>query len=268
MELQDRLTVQGAEGIDLDVTLAGLSSRTGAAVIDLLIQTVAIMIMTFIAGQFGDAGLAVAVTGAFLVVFGYPVAAETLANGQTVGKRLLGIAVVNKSGTPVTFMASVIRNVLRVIDLLPGTYLVGGVAIFATARNQRVGDMAAGTIVIHRARAGTHLVGGYPATVVGLGGPGPAGTSVPGSDPGAWVPGTTVAPVLSPEVVGWDVSAVTADEVAAVRSFLVRRHQLNPTHRANLAQTLAFQILPKVAGVPLDGGPEYFLERIAAARTG
>lgn len=258
--------MRGAEGLDLDVTLAGLSSRTGAAVIDLLIQTVAILVMTFIAGQFGDAGLAVAVTGAFLVVFGYPIAAETLANGQTVGKRLLGLAVVGTSGAPVTFMASTIRNVVRIVDLLPGTYLVGGVAIFATARNQRVGDMAAGTIVIHRPRAGTHLVGGHAVGTTGAEDPGRAGGSVVA--PGGWVPGTTVAPVLSPEVVGWDVSAVTAEEVAAVRTFLVRRHQLDATHRANLAQTLAFQILPKVAGVPLDGGPEHFLERIAAARTG
>lgn len=262
MELQDRLTVEGAEGLDLDVTLAGLGSRTGAATVDLVLQTLAILAIGAIAGLFGDAGTAVAVTGIFLVVLGYPTAAETLANGQTVGKRVLGIAVVKADGTPVTFLSSLVRNVVRIVDILPGTYLVGAVAIFASSRNQRVGDMAAGTIVVHRVRAGTHLVGGHSMA---------AGGGV-GQDPAAggygWVPGTTVAPVLSPEVVGWDVSAVTAEEVAAVRSFLLRRHQLDATHRANLAQTLAFQILPKVAGVPLDGGPEYFLERIAAARTG
>jgi len=262
MELQDRLTVEGAEGLDLDVTLAGLGSRTGAAAIDLLLQTVAILAISVIAGLFGDAGLAVAVTGIFLVVLGYPTAAETLTNGQTVGKRVLGIAVVKVDGTPVTFMSALVRNVVRVVDALPGTYLVGAVAIFASSRNQRVGDMAAATVVVHRVKAGTHVVVGYAPGAGG--GPDPAsGFGGPG-----WVPGTTVAPVLSPEVVGWDVSAVTAEEVAAVRSFLLRRHHLDATHRANLAQTLAFQILPKVAGVPLDGGPEYFLERIAAARTG
>lgn len=260
MELQDRLTLEGAEGLDLDVVLAGLGSRTGAAMIDLLIQTAAIFAVAVVAGLFGDAGMAVAVTAAFLIVLGYPVAAETLAGGQTLGKRALGLAVVRADGAPVTFMASIIRNVLRVVDVLPGTYLVGAIAIFASARNQRVGDMAAGTIVVQRVKAGTHLVGGYAA-------PGAYGFD-PATAPGAMVPGSTMPPVLSPAVVGWDVSAVTAEEVAAVRSFLVRRHQLDPTHRANLAQTLAFQILPKVAGVPLDGGPEFFLERIAAARTG
>ena len=65
----------------------------------------------------------------------------------------------------------------------------------------------------------------------------------------------------------WDVSQVTADEVAAMRSFLGRRHQLTPQHRAQLAQTLSFQVLHKVAGVPLEGGPEVFLERVVHAKT-
>ena len=255
--------MQGAEGIDLDVTLAGLGSRSGAAAIDLVLQTLAIFLIASVSSMFGDAGAAVSLTAAFLLVIGYPVVAETLSNGQTIGKRILGIAVVKSSGTPVTFLAALIRNVLRVIDALPGTYLVGAVSIFASARNQRIGDMAAGTIVVHRQRAGSHLVGGYGASAVG-----PGERVDHSAAPGGWVPGTTVAPVLSPEVAGWDVSAVTTEEVAAVRSFLIRRHQLDATHRADLAQTLAFQILPKVAGVPLEGGPEHFLERIAAARTG
>ncbi len=247
------MTVEGAEGIDLDVTLAGLGSRSGAAVIDLVLQFVAILLVTAVSGLFGDAGVAVAAVGGFLVLIGYPVVAEAFVGGQTVGKRALALAVVRVDGAPVSFMGALVRNLVRVVDALPGTYLVGAVAIFASARNQRLGDMAAGTVVIHRPRAGTHLVGGHGAM------------SAPG---GSGVPGSEMPAVLSPEVVGWDVSAVTVEEVAAVRSFLLRRHQLDPTHRANLAQTLAFQILPKVAGVPLDGGPEYFLERIAAAKTG
>src|SRR5690606_26580251 len=127
--------------------------------IDLALQTVVILAIGAVAGLFGDAGVAVAATGVFLVVLGYPTAAETRSNGQTIGKRALGIAVVKVDGTPVTFMSAIVRNVLRVIDILPGTYLVGAIAIFASARNQRVGDMAAGTIVVHRNRAGTNVVG-------------------------------------------------------------------------------------------------------------
>ena len=252
VELDDRITLAGAEGVDLEVVLAGLSSRVAAALIDLTLQVLAILAVVALGSLFGDAGVVIATVGSFLVMLGYPVLAETFVAGQTLGKRALGLAVVRIDGSPVTFLGSAIRNVLRVVDILPGTYLVGSVAIFFSPRNQRVGDIAAGTLVVQKPRAGANA----PFTPPGA----------PGMPLG--VPGSTMAPVLSPEVVGWDVSAVTAEEVAAVRTFLLRRADLDPGHRANLAQTLAFQLLPKVAGVPLDGGPELFLERVAAARTG
>lgn len=252
MELDDRITLAGPEGIDLEVVLAGLGSRVAAALIDVAAQVLAILALSFLGGLFGDAGVVLVAVGGFVVMLGYPVLAETFAGGQTLGKRALGLAVVRADGAPVTFVASAIRNVLRVIDILPGTYLVGAVAIFFSGRNQRVGDIAAGTLVVQRPRAGANA----PVSARGVAWPVPT------------VPGSTMAPVLSPEVAGWDVSAVTAEEVAAVRTFLLRRASLDPGHRANLAQTLAFQLLPKVAGVPLDGGPEIFLERVAAARTG
>jgi uncharacterized RDD family membrane protein YckC len=242
VELDDRVSVAGAEGLDHEMVLAGLGSRVAAAMVDLILQVLALTVLTFVGGLFGDAGVVLVSVGGFMVMLGYPVVAEAFAGGQTVGKRVFGMTVVRRDGTPVTFLTATVRNLVRVVDILPGTYLVGAVAIFVSPLNQRVGDMAAGTLVVNRPRAG-------------------AGNLVS-------VTGSAMAPVLSPGVVGWDVSSVTAEEVAAVRSFLLRRSELDPGHRANLAQTLAFQLLPKVAGVPLDGGPEVFLERVAAARTG
>ncbi|MBX3287638.1 MAG: RDD family protein [Actinobacteria bacterium] len=243
MELDDRVTVSGAEGIDLDLVLAGVGSRGAAVIVDLLLQALALLVVAAAAGAAGRLSSAVVAVAAFVVVFAYPTVAEAFAGGRTVGKALLGIAVVADDGTPVTFLSAAIRNVLRFVDSLPGVYLVGIVAVVATSRNQRVGDLAAGTLVVHRPRrAPASDLGGRgfgPAT----GGPSPA------------------------EMAGWDVSAVTADEVAALRSFLGRRGSLDPMRRAELAQALAFQILPKVAGVPLEGGPEVFLERVVAAKT-
>jgi uncharacterized RDD family membrane protein YckC len=262
VELDDRITLAGAEGVDLEVVLAGLGSRVAAALFDLVLQVLAIFALGFVGALFGDAGVVLVAVGGLLVMLGYPILAEAFAGGQTVGKRILGLTVVRLDGSPVTFLGAVIRNVLRVIDILPGTYLVGAVAIFVSPRNQRVGDIAAGTLVVQRPRPGANA----PRPMV-------ATASASATGPAAWggvgpVPGSTMAPVLSPEVAGWDVTAVTAEEVAAVRTFLLRRADLDPGHRANLAQTLAFQLLPKVAGVPLDGGPELFLERVAAARAG
>lgn len=243
VELDDRLTLASAEGIDLDLRLAGIGSRGSAFLVDLALQAIALGLAGLVAGAFGDLGRAFLAVAAFLVLLGYPILAEAF-GGRTVGKALLRLSVVSTEGTPITFLASVIRNLVRLVDSLPGTYFVGIAAVLLTRRSQRVGDLAAGTLVVHRDRSRS------------------------GSD-GSASPRAATAPevVLPPEAAGWDVSSVTAEEVAAVRSFLERRSDLDPSHRANLAQTLSFQLLPKVAGVPLDGGPERFLERVVAAKT-
>ncbi len=243
MELDDRLTLASAEGIDLDLRLAGIGSRGSAFLVDLVLQAAALALAGLVASAFGDLGRAFLAVAAFLILLGYPILAEAF-GGRTVGKALLRLSVVTTEGTPITFLASVIRNLVRLVDSLPGTYFVGIAAVLLTRRGQRVGDLAAGTLVVHSGRSRSRR-DRSPA----LGSAAPFDVGLP------------------PEAVRWDVSAVTAEEVAAVRSFLDRRCDLDPSHRANLAQTLSFQLLPKVAGVPLDGGPEHFLERVVAAKT-
>ncbi|MEO9164976.1 MAG: RDD family protein [Aquihabitans sp.] len=244
MDFEEQLTLANAEGIDLDVSLAGIGSRGGALIIDVAVQTAALLLLGLLTSL-----LSVEVTAAlvavfgFLIIVGYPIVAEAFAGGRTLGKAALGIHVVGVDGSPVTFLAAVIRNLVRVIDLLPGTYLVGSVAVLSTAKNQRLGDLAANTIVVHRRSRSADITSDLDL--------GPA----------------FAHPLLDSDPSGWDLSGVTAEEVAAVRSFLIRRDQLDPGRRADLAQTLAFQLLPKVAGVPLEGGPERFLERVVAART-
>ena len=180
VELDDRITLAGAEGVDLEVVLAGLSSRVAAALIDLTLQVLAILALVALGALFGDAGMVIASVGGFVVMLGYPVLAETFVAGQTLGKRALGLAVVRIDGSPVTFLGSTIRNVLRVVDILPGTYLVGAVAIFFSPRNQRVGDIAAGTLVVQKPRAGANAAStplGAPGLPLGV--PGSTRTPVP-----------------------------------------------------------------------------------------
>lgn len=243
MELEDRITVPGAEGLDHHLVLAGLGSRGVAVITDLAIQTVALFVVALLAGLLGDPGVALLAVTAFLLTTGYPILFETFWAGQTPGKALMRISVVAEDGSPVTFLASVVRNLVRLVDALPGVYAVGIVAMLASGRSQRLGDLAAGTLVISRAPARSANLGDDDVLA-----------------------GLSMAPVLSPEVAGWDVASVTTEEVAAIRTFLLRRGELDPHHRANLAQTLAFQVMHKVAGVPLDGGPEMFLERIVASK--
>ena len=244
MELDDKLTLAGAEGIDIDLVLAGIGSRAAALFLDSIIQFGGLLFVAWVGAQFTNSGIALVAVAGFLALFGYPTLMEAFAGGRTVGKMALGIAVVRDDGTPVTFLAAVIRNVMRLIDLLPGVYTVGAVAVFFTKRSQRLGDLVAGTLVVRRAKAQA-TVGGVVPYDAGWGG---------------------VLPQAPPEIATWDTSQLTLDEVAAVRAFLGRRHELGPQHRNQIGQMLAGQLLPKVAGIPLDGGPELFLERIAYAR--
>ncbi len=242
VELEDRISLPSAEGIDLDLVLAGIGSRSLALLVDLTLQMLALFLLALVADALGDGGAAFASVGAFLVLLGYPILFEAFNGGRTLGKAWLGIAAVADDGTPLRFLPAVIRNVVRVVDSLPGTYTVGLIAVLATERNQRVGDLAAGSLVIRRPRVHSTVPMGAIAT------------------PPAAVPGPP------PEMATWDVTAVTADEVAAIRSFLGRRHDLAAAPRFQIADALARQILPKVAGVPAADGPEAFLERVAAAK--
>lgn len=244
VDFEEQLTLANAEGIDLDVSLAGIGSRGGALIIDVTLETAALLLLGLLTSLLSvDVSTALVAVFGFLIVIGYPIVAEAFAGGRTFGKAALGIRVVDVDGSPLSFLAALIRNLIRVVDLLPGVYLVGTIAVLATTRNQRLGDLAAGTIVVHQRNRSTDVTTGLD---LGLS----LDDALADGDPS-----------------GWDLSGVTADEVAAARSFLVRRDQLDPGRRADLAQTMAFQLLPKVAGVPLEGGPERFLERVVAART-
>src|SRR6478735_1456586 len=159
MVFEDRLTIDTPEGVPLELTLAGVGSRFTAALIDYILQTI-ILVALLLVLRFGvgidpgSSGIATAfwVVGFFVVFWGYDVAFEVLNSGRTPGKAMNGLRVVRESGAPVTFGPSAVRNVIRIIDLLPGTYLVGITSILVTKRNQRVGDLAAGTLVIRETR--------------------------------------------------------------------------------------------------------------------
>lgn len=238
MRLDDRVTIATPEGLTLDLVLAGLGSRFIARLLDSLIQL--LIILALIAGVgltsppgFVRASVAVLL---FLVVFLYDVPFEVLGNGRTVGKRAAGIRVVGPLGEPVGFLASSIRTIMRIIDFLPFFYATGAVTIVSNARDQRLGDIAAGTLVV-RDR--------FP----GLG-------------------DRRVAPITVPAaaVAAWDVSALGPDDVATIRHFLDRRLSLRPYVRAYFGNALAHQLAPKVAGAPYGVHPEYLLEGIVIAK--
>ena len=147
--LDTRHQVETPEGIDLVLRPAGLLPRSLAFAIDLLIRG-AILLGAFIVlallGQFG-AGLGTLLY--FLVNWWYPVLFEVLYQGRTPGKKALGLRVVHDDGTPVGWASSLTRNLLRFVDMLPFAYCLGAVSCLSHPAFKRLGDLAAGTLVVY-----------------------------------------------------------------------------------------------------------------------
>jgi uncharacterized RDD family membrane protein YckC len=235
---EDRLAIATPEGVEVELTLAGIGSRFIAGSIDFVIQLCVIIALAVITHPAGNAGVAIFTSAVFGLIFFYDVLFEVLGGGRTPGKRWTGLRVVRSGGRPITLTRSALRNILRVIDILPGFYAVGMTVIFITARNQRIGDLAAGTHVV-RDRYGDRRGG--------------------------------EAPVALPEIqlgsaATWDVSAVSGDDVAAVRAFLERRDTLRSEARAAIAAELSSRLRPRVGGASEQWSNERFLELLVAAK--
>jgi uncharacterized RDD family membrane protein YckC len=235
--LDDRVTIATPEGIELELILAGVGSRFAAELLDVVVQLGAIFALAIILGPLGNNGFAVAafLIAVFFIVFAYDIVLETWNRGGSVGKLAAGLRVVRVGGEAEGFLTAAVRNFLRIVDFLPAFYVVGVISILATSRNQRLGDLAAGTLVVRERR---------PALT-------PAATYIPAP-----------APYLE-----WDVSAISPEDVAILRQFLERRMSLTPGARAHLATDLAARVRPKVVGAPDGWHPESFLEGVVAAKT-
>jgi uncharacterized RDD family membrane protein YckC len=150
----DCLKIVTPEGVSFDLPLAGPASRFLAWLVDaLMIMAMGVFLMQTLgafAGISKDLVTALTAILYFFISISYGILAEWFWRGQTVGKRLLKLRVVDASGLRLRFSQVVIRNLLRVVDALPLAYLVGGTACLVTRHCQRLGDLVAGTIVTRR----------------------------------------------------------------------------------------------------------------------
>ena len=144
------------EGVLLQLKLAGPVVRACAWTIDLAIKAVLYIIISIITSLFGGVGMAVMLIGFFLLEWFYPVFFE-VSSGATPGKKAMGLVVVHDNGTPISWSASLIRNLLRVADFFPLFYGTGLLVMLASNRFQRLGDMVAGTLVVYREREKTDI---------------------------------------------------------------------------------------------------------------
>lgn len=200
--LDTRYHVETPEGIDLVMRPAGLVVRALAFAIDLLIRGVILVAMYLLLSLLGQIGIGLGAIVFFLVNWWYMVLFEVLNQGRSPGKQYMGLRVVHDDGTPVGWAASLTRNLLRFVDVLPFAYALGILSCLNTRAFKRLGDLAAGSLVVYR--------------------------DVPLQRP----PQVAAEPLRAP-------FPLSLNEQRAVMSFSERQGQLSPSRRLELAAILA-----------------------------
>ncbi|MBN8429777.1 RDD family protein [Microbulbifer salipaludis] len=149
-DLDTLYEIETPEGIDLTTRVAGPLPRILAYAVDLFYRTVILIILGIAISVAGDAGVGVWLLVSFLLEWFYPVFFEVLRGGQTPGKRAFSIAVINDNLTPIGWGPSIMRNLLRFADFLPFGYFAGIISMTCSRDFRRLGDHAAGTLVVYR----------------------------------------------------------------------------------------------------------------------
>lgn len=253
----DQLTIETPEQTPLEFPLAGIGSRFLAVALDTVIQAVAFLAALVAAEiffafslEFNRASItweaALMVIFAFLLYYGYFAVFESLWNGQTPGKRKAGIRVIKDNGASITVGDAVSRNLLRLVDQLPGMYGVGLLTMMLNRQNKRLGDFVAGTVVVHeKAVEGMDAIWTRRDLRAADAGAGGIFGAVVGSAP------------------------LSSDEFLLVETFLDRRNSLGAGVRAHMAKQIADRV-GKSLGVPPEERrtPEVFLETVARERRG
>jgi len=147
--LDTRHSLETPEGASLPLTPAGIGVRFMAQLIDFLIRFGVYMLAGILLAFLGDSGIGISLIIVFLLEWFYPVFFEVTRHGKTPGKKQMKIHVVNDDATPVTFAPSLIRNLLRAVDFLPFFYVIGIVSSLCNRQFKRLGDLAAGTLVVY-----------------------------------------------------------------------------------------------------------------------
>jgi uncharacterized RDD family membrane protein YckC len=266
IDLRDQLSIETPELVSIEFPLAGIGSRCVALLVDSFVQGSLFVVFLIVTISIFSAlprtvtvphptqpadpakwAIALMILIPFLLQWGYFALFEAFWNGQTPGKRLLRLRVIQQSGRPIGLFESMGRNLIRIIDILPGFYLIGAVCIFATRRQQRLGDMVAGTLVVHSVPTQTSIL--------------PAGTRT--------FTAASLEPLSQPELrktlelPADGVARLSPADLQLMENFLARRLDLPLDVRASLAERLAVRMKEKtMLEVPSGSSNETFLEAL------
>lgn len=241
-----QVTVVTPENVKINYELAGFASRAGAAIIDTAIQ-LALCSIVFGARfyleklhQWPGMNWGYALLGIilFAIYYGYFLYFETVWNGQTPGKRICMLRTIKDGGLPLDLQCSAVRNFVRVVDFIPGIvpYLIGMLSVICSSKNKRLGDYAAGTLVVKERTE--------------------------------WNGDLKNAGKISdslPDVVGYvkNIELVSPDEFEVVKRFVERMPELQSDIREQLAEKIAISMMERL-GIENSGQISYsdFLSEI------
>ena len=152
--MRDLHRIRTPENVTFEFELAGMGSRALAYGIDIAVMgglsALAMAVSSAFAGWLEGLATAAYFVAAFVIQWGYGALCEWRFHGQTLGKRVVGLRVISFYGAPLAFVQAAVRNLVRVVDLLPAAYLVGGVTALLDKHGRRLGDMAASTLVVRK----------------------------------------------------------------------------------------------------------------------
>ena len=262
--LAQQLYIDTPEQVELQFAVAGIGSRFVAQLLDMLIICVTLVIEALLfvwaasnAPQTQSAALdtagkwfvAILIFLNFAFVVGYFALFEAYWHGQTPGKRVMKLRVIKDSGRQITFFEALARNLMRVVDYLPGLYLVGVITMLCNKQNKRLGDMVAGTLVVHEAREEQPLLPQHNAFL-------PVKEA------------TWQTPVVSSMFAADAVAKLKPADLVVIDAFFARALDLDLDVRAAMAQRIARQMSAKMGVALPEGNPERALEAMAVAMRG
>lgn len=251
---KDTFMIRTPEQVGFEYVLAGLGSRGTAFLLDTLLRGFLILfifVMVMLFSQWlpaldptgllksfsGGWGIALGILAYGVVDLGYFLIFEAFWSGQTPGKRQQKLRVIRQDGQPIGWIESAVRNILRAVDILGGIYPLGLIVIFVSRKNQRLGDLAAGTVVIleRRCRVPKHRTRLR------------SGKEMENTD------------------LDLHISRLEPKQYQLLRSFLQRREEMDWEHRHQLAKILAQRLMDRwKMRRETESSPEVFLERVVA----
>jgi uncharacterized RDD family membrane protein YckC len=259
--IADQLNIDTPELVSIEFPLAGIGSRFIAILVDSLILGAALIFLVLVAaftipalGYFGSKsaswGVGIFLLILFLLFWGYFALFETFNSGRTPGKRVAKIRVIHQSGRGVNFAEALARNLVRVIDYLPGFYGIGIAAMFMSRQSQRLGDMVAGTLVVREREVEAPMWGESTSRTL------TAAALAPNSPiPPPHLRVALPAPALA---------RLTAADLEVLEGFFSRRLDMDLATRSMLAGRIASALCAKSGlTIPLEISVETFLEAVA-----